>query len=137
MVVDTMVFVYALLGVEPHRDEAVAMLAKARTIVVPDSFRAEFANVLWQWVRHREVNRDLATALLQDTESLVTQVIDSNILWERALDLAVDNNHPVYDTLFVAAAEGLATRVITFDRRLARVFPDHVSTARAFLEPDA
>lgn len=46
MVIDTMIFAYALLGVEAFRQDATAILEQADTISVPDSFRAEMAIVL-------------------------------------------------------------------------------------------
>lgn len=134
MIVDTMVFAYAMLSVEQYRDDALAVLDKAETIAVPDSFRGEFANVLWQWVRHRDVASEFARSLLWDVESLITQVVDGGALWEKALVLAVAENHPVYDTLFVAAAELLETQVVTFDQRLKSHFPQQVFTATEFLE---
>ena len=39
MVVDTMVFAYALLGVEEFRQDATATLEQADTISVPDIFQ--------------------------------------------------------------------------------------------------
>ena len=70
MVIDTMVFVYALLGVEDFRDDAIKILERADTITVPDSVRVEIANVLWQWVSHRNVSIDTAFQVMEDTESL-------------------------------------------------------------------
>jgi predicted nucleic acid-binding protein len=49
-VVDTTVFAYALLGVPEFGDEALAVLEAATEIHVPDSFRVELVNVVWQWV---------------------------------------------------------------------------------------
>jgi predicted nucleic acid-binding protein len=46
VVIDTMVFIYALLGVVPFRDDALTVLEKINTIIVPDSLRFEIANVL-------------------------------------------------------------------------------------------
>jgi predicted nucleic acid-binding protein len=48
MVIDTMVFVYVLLGVEEFRQDAAEILEHAETITVPDCLRVEIANVLWQ-----------------------------------------------------------------------------------------
>lgn len=133
VVVDTMVFAYALLGVEEFRDEAAAVLEQADRIIVPDSFRAEFANVLWQWVRRGGVDPELAGALLWDADSLITHTLDSGALWEQALHLAVTHDHPAYDTLFIAAAELSETQLVTFDKQLKNVFPQRVVTSTEFL----
>lgn len=52
-------------------------------------------------------------------------------LWERALELAVQYNHSAYDTLFISAAELAETRLITFDKRLLRTFPELTVDANA------
>lgn len=46
MVIDTMVFVYALLGVEDFRDDATKILERADTITVPDSSNSHFSPLL-------------------------------------------------------------------------------------------
>ena len=133
MIVDTMVFAYALLGVAEFREPAADVLAKADRIVVPDSFRAELVNVLWQWTRHRDVPVAAARSMIDDTEALIARVIPGDHLWRRALDLAAEAGHPAYDAFFVAAAELEATRVVSFDRRLKQAFPARVLTAEEYL----
>ena len=48
MVIDTMVFAYALLHVQGKYDQAIAALASTDRIVVPDSLFAELGSVVWQ-----------------------------------------------------------------------------------------
>jgi predicted nucleic acid-binding protein len=133
MVVDTMVFAYALLGVEEFRQDAIATLEQAETISVPDSFRVEMANVLWQWIKHRKVSIETALQVMDDTESLISRTLSGDNLWERAVALSVSSNHPAYDTYFIAAAEMENTQVVSFDKKLKTIFPDKVLTAAEFL----
>ncbi len=124
-----MVFVYALLGVSACRETADGVLRTLDAIVVPGSFHAEFANVVWQWARHDHITPDAGREALEDAAALVTRTFPVTDLNAEALALAVEADHPVYDTLFVAAALREGTRVITFDRRLHKAFPDHVVLA--------
>jgi predicted nucleic acid-binding protein len=133
MVVDTMVFAYALLGVEEFRQDATAILEQADTISVPDSFRVEMTNVLWQWIKHRGVSIETALQVMDDTESLIGRTLSGENLWERALVLSVNSNHPAYDTYFIAAAEMENAQVVSFDKKLKAIFPDKVLTAAEFL----
>jgi len=105
MVVDTMIFAYALLGVPRFRDEALSVLTNAGEILVPDFFRAELVNVVWQWTRENAIPLSIGLGVLTDADALITQAISTEQLWERALELSVEANHPAYDTLFVALAE--------------------------------
>ena len=133
MVVDTMVFAYALLGVPDYREIALAALEKSNPIVVPDSCYAELANVVWQWTRTKEISPETGLALLADAEALITRSHPTTRLWSQALRLAIDADHPAYDTLFIAAAQHEGTRVVTFDKRLQDAFPDWALAPEAFL----
>jgi len=133
MVIDTMVFAYALLRVERFHEESLSVFSKASEILVPDSFRSELANVVWQWIKVRGVALNVGINVLRDADSLVTQVISSASLWERALTLSVANNHAAYDTLFIALAERFNTKVVTYDAQLYKIFPENVITPSDFL----
>jgi len=124
MVVDTNVFVYALLREPEFYREAAAILRNVPFIVVPDSFRAELVNAVWQWVRARDLTLDEGVSVLRDSEETVARVIPTTSLWERALALAVDNGHSPYDTLFVALAESEGTKLVTYDAKLRQTFPE-------------
>lgn len=119
-----MVFAYALLGVTDHRQVALDALEQPDTIVVPDSLYAELANVVWQWIRNRDVDRDTGLTVLSDAQALIDRSLPASLLWVEALALAIEADHPVYDTLFVAAARHEDSRVVTFDRRMQAAFPE-------------
>lgn len=120
-----MIFAYALLGVAEYKEPARETLERTDHLVVPDSLRVELANVVWQWVARRGVAQQTGFAVLDDAEALIDEIIPSETIWRRALEISISANHPVYDTLFIAAAEQKESRVVTFDRRLQSRFPDH------------
>lgn len=124
MVVDTMVYAYALLGVTEYREASSAVFEDDSPVIVPDTLWAELANVFWQWVCRRELDPVLASDLMEDAEALTDRVVTSEALWRPALDLAIEHVHPVYDTLFIALARHEGTRVATFDRRMIERFPE-------------
>jgi predicted nucleic acid-binding protein len=133
IVVDTMIFAYALLGVEEFRDETVAVLEAPDAVVVPDSLRAELANVVWQWCARRALSLETGHAVLDDADALISQILPANHLWHRALEISGNVGHPVYDTLFIAAAERRDTRLVTMDRRLLSMFPALAVSPAAYL----
>lgn len=128
IVVDTNVLAYFLLGVRPHCDEVDSAVRQADAILAPDLLRVELANVLWKWSRSCGVAPQDVVALLDDAETLVSQFVGSGELGAEALLLALERNHAVYDTLFVALARSRQTVLVTYDRRLRRVFPEDVLT---------
>ncbi len=122
MVIDTMVFVYALLRVEDQHEQAIAALETAEQIIVPDSLFAELGNVVWQWIQFRQLPIQTGLEVLEDAEALVDKIVPTADVREVALELAVQANHSFYDALFVAAAIREQVQVITFDRKLAAKF---------------
>lgn len=137
MVYDTNVFVYAILSVEPFGLEATRALASSRRVLVPDSFRAELTNALWMATRLGAATLQDGLDAMEDAEGLVDEVVPSKALWRDALSLAVDANHPAYDTLFVALARQRGTRLVTYDRKLRRCFPDDTVSPGELGLPDA
>jgi len=134
MVVDTMVFAYSLLRVADFCDTATQVFEQLPEVWVPDSFHAELANVAWQWIRTKNVSIDVGLQALKDARALTTDSIPTPTIWERALELAVERSHPVYDTLFVALAILRASRVITFDKKLLDKFPEYTISPTDWLQ---
>jgi len=126
MVIDTMVFAYALLHVEGQYEQAIAAIETAEQIIVPDSLFAELGNVVWQWIEFRQLPIETGLEVLEDAEALVDKIVPSAYVRKVALELAVRASHPFYDALFIAAAIREQVQVITFDRKLAAKFPDLV-----------
>ena len=138
MVFDTMVLAYALINVPEFREEAHRALARAREVVVPDLFYAELVNVVWQWIKARRLSLDAGLEVLHRGEALPTRVVSTHTLWEHALALSVARRHPAYDTLFVALAIEIGSKVVSNDRLLLTRFPEHVVSVAQFLaEPGA
>lgn len=130
MIVDTNVIAYAVLGPEEHRERAWQALAAADSVVVPGLFFAEYGNVVWQWARRLSPGVAEFLGALDHGEALVERVLPTEGLWRAAVGLALRHDHAVYDAVFIAAAEQLGTRLLTFDRALLGAFPDRTLDAR-------
>lgn len=133
MVFDTMVLAYALLKVSAFREEAARAIEVAEAIWVPDSFRAELTNVVWQWTSERGTDLDSGLSVLRDAEALISEVFPGNMLWEEALALSIARRHPAYDTLFIALAAIQSSKVVTYDAQLRKKFPEYTISAREFI----
>ncbi|TNE50947.1 MAG: PIN domain-containing protein [Deltaproteobacteria bacterium] len=133
MVVDANVFVFALLGVTEYRDEALSVLQTLEDIVVPDLVRAEILNACSKWVRVKGVPEQSALDTLVYTESLVTQVVPTDYLWEQALMLSFQANHGAMDCLYIALAQNKGMKLITYDDKLRKKFPAETLHPTEFL----
>lgn len=94
MIIDTMVFAYALLHVEEKYEQAIAVIESTDQIVVPDSLFSELGNVVWQWIKFHQLSLQTGLEVMQDAEALVDRTINSSLIRDTALDLAVKENHP-------------------------------------------
>lgn len=133
MVIDTMIFTYALFAAEHEKAESKEVLEKARRIIVPDSFYSEFTNSLWQWVRHKNISEITALESLLIVKAMITKTVETKILSQDALQLALEQNHSVYDSLFIAAAIKYNTKVVSYDKKLLRAFPFYSIHPRVFI----
>jgi len=133
LIFDTMVLAYSLLKAPGFHEGAAAALAKADEVVAPDLLPAELVNVVWQWVRARRLSLERGLQILDEGERLMTRLVPARMVWDRALRLSVSANHPAYDTLFVALAIQTGTRLVTYDRRLQKLFPEYVISVPEYL----
>lgn len=101
---------------EPGSDRAAELIGSL--LGAPDLILAEVANGLWKKARNKEIKPDQARAAMPELRATVRLLVPSSTLVERALQLALDLTHPVYDCFFLALAERMEAPVITADKRL-------------------
>ena len=122
-VIDTMVFAYGLLNETDYASDSLDAIAQTDIIHVPDSLRAELTNVLWQWITQKAIPVQTGLDVLQDANTLFSQVHATPNYWQDALILACEDKHPAYDTLFIALAKGLGIPLVTYDKQLLQKYP--------------
>ena len=90
------------------------------SLIAPGFLLVETANVLYKQSRAGRIDAGRcgeSVAVL--SESMAELVPDTQLL-PRAIDLAIANNHPVYDCLYLALAMERHVQLVTADRQLAR-----------------
>jgi predicted nucleic acid-binding protein len=120
-VVDTSVVMQRLI-VEvntPQVRRLFAQMAQGTTLVVPEFCLLECANVLWKQVRFQGMPQLTAERLLIDLLALPLQVISVGQFMPRTLHIGLTNQLAIYDSLYIALAEGLGCPLITVDQKQA------------------
>ncbi|WP_029012139.1 type II toxin-antitoxin system VapC family toxin [Niveispirillum irakense] len=108
----------ALKWVSPEvGSDRAADLLNGQTLVAPSIWLLECANALWRRVRQGTLLSTEADELLQALRDAPVRPMDSLELTADALSVATAINHPVYDCLYVAAAQRSGGTIITADRR--------------------
>ena len=117
-VVDTSVAIKWLID-EPGSDAADAL--RGHDLVAPALLRIEAANVLRTLTAKGALQADDAGALFDLLQDAPMDMVDPDDgLETRALDLALELGHPVYDCLYLALAERLDRTLITADKRFLK-----------------
>lgn len=90
-------------------------------LMAPVLWLAESANVLWRRARIGNITAEQAIVRLSDLRKAPVASVAMEPHLERALRLATEIDHPVYDCLYLALALHHDTHVVTADRRFASV----------------
>jgi predicted nucleic acid-binding protein len=104
---------------EPESDRALALFETTEALYAPDLILTEVANAMW--ARLRKLDGDHGPAVKAATNALprmLTFLVPVAELLPRAVDLAFDLQHPIYDCIYLALAEREKAALITADRRL-------------------
>ncbi len=118
LVVDASVAVKWLVDETDHLN-ARALLARGEDLLAPDFVLVEVGNVLWKKLRRGEVTEPQAVSGLATLPRLYDRLLPADLLIARALGLATELQHPVYDCLYLACAESAGARLVTADARFA------------------
>jgi predicted nucleic acid-binding protein len=103
---------------EIHATEAARLLEPGHELLAPDLLMPEVGNVLWKKVRRGELLSEEARQVLRGLSAVPLEVHSSSRLLPAALEIAVATGRTVYDSLYLALAEGSRCRLVTADRRL-------------------
>jgi predicted nucleic acid-binding protein len=104
---------------EIHTDAALRLLRDdAPALHVPDLVFPEAGNILWKKVRRGDLAEDQARRIGHLVAVAPLEVHPSAPLLEAALEIALRTERTVYDSLYVALAVQLDSRLVTADEKL-------------------
>lgn len=89
-------------------------------LMAPDLLFVECANVLWKKLHRGELTRDEAEIAARTLEQVDLSIVPAKGYFVRALAIAAELDHPAYDGVYLAVAEGNGLRLVTADDRLIR-----------------
>src|ERR1700681_196043 len=104
---------------EIHSDAARRLLTLAHEYFAPDLLFAETANTIWQKIRRGELTAEHGRQLVEDIGRVAVETVPCRVLAVDAHELANATGRTVYDSLYLALAIRLTTRMLTAVERLA------------------
>lgn len=102
---------------EAGSDAASRLLASEDRLEAPDLLFAEIANAIWKKVLRGQLTRAESQLLVRDIEKIAVNTTPCRALANDAHAVALITSRSVYDSMYVALALRLDTRVITADER--------------------
>jgi predicted nucleic acid-binding protein len=104
---------------EADSDRALALFETTEPLYAPDLVLTEVSNAMW--ARLRKIDGDHGSAVKAAASALprmLTLLVPVVELLPRAIELAFDLQHPIYDCIYLALAEREKAALVTADRRL-------------------
>ena len=117
LVVDASVALKWFLLDEPQASRSLAIAQDDALLIAPDPLTAEVCNGAWRSARLGRLSDaqvdEIATCLPRFFDTLVS----TTVLAPRAVTIAGQLEHPVYDCLYVSLAEAEKAQIVTADMR--------------------
>lgn len=125
IILDASVFIRAVRGNEPALSWVRRAWGREVRLVAPALILAEVANGLLKYVERGEMVPDDAYGAVRDVQML-TKRVALEVLFPRALELALARGLTAYDAAYAHLAEVGQRPLVTADRRLAAAVPGSV-----------
>jgi predicted nucleic acid-binding protein len=105
---------------EEGSDRAQHWISRAE-LLAPTLLHAEVGNAIWKRVQKGEMAAAAADVAEQlEKVASIVRTIDETPTLPRAVELAIELKHPVYDCVYLALAEQMDDELLTADRRFLR-----------------
>ena len=98
----------------------------------PILWRSELRNILALYLRKNILDFETACKIQSQAELLLTGN-EYNINSVQVLTLANSSSCSAYDCEFIALAKTLDTKLVTYDKKLIKAFPDIACTAKKYI----
>ena len=103
---------------EPGANRARGLWEKRAGLVAPDLLVPEVCSALWRKVRLGQAVPDQAAEATRRLRNALIDLRPTAALATRAMALALELDHPVYDCFYLALAEIEQNAMVTADQRL-------------------
>ncbi len=112
--------VAALWVLEQERSAQALAVRNEPPLIAPSLIAAEIGSALWKAVRRGDVTRANALAAIETALLPFDALIPIEELRARALEFAIELDHPIYDCFYLALAERERCALVSADAALLR-----------------
>lgn len=105
----------------PGKEWLTEAVLEAGEILVPDLYLTEATNAAWKFFHIEGASLAQIQQLARRSIDLPDQVVPATDLWQDALVMGHQLDHPVYDCLYLVLAQQSNAYLLTLDKRMARL----------------
>lgn len=104
----------------PELDAARAAALKSEPggLIAPSLIVAEIGSAIWKMARKDELSPEDALRAFRTASGLVTRLVPLEELGQRAIEIAILLDHPIYDCFYLALAERERLPIVSADAKL-------------------
>lgn len=117
--IDVSAAVEVVMG-RPKQKSIINILKKADWIIAPSLFIYEASNVMWKYHSLQNYSLDNIVKKIRYLHEMVDQFIDAKEIYEEAIPLSCNINHPAYDSMYLVTSRRKNATLITLDKRLIK-----------------
>ena len=120
VILDTSAAIDLLLGkgnFETYKNK----IERADTVIAPEIYLSEITNVAWKYNKIADFTHEESFNLAEDGINLIDQFLSVKDLWKESLREAMNNDHPVYDCLYVVCARRNDGILLSKDKKLRKL----------------
>ena len=96
-------------------------LQGATIIIAPDLYISELTNTLWKYHSVKTRTKDECLLYINKGIGLIDTFISAKDIWQEAFSEGINNNHSIYDMLYLVVARRHGGTLITNDSALAAI----------------
>jgi predicted nucleic acid-binding protein len=119
----------AVKWVLEERDSALAEALSSRVMTAPNLLLVECASALLRRARAGDFPTEAVSAKLRALRLAPIHLEAAERYLDRAVEIAIRLQHPIYDCLYLAMALARQAQVVSADRRFASVVRHHAGLA--------
>ena len=120
IILDTSAAIDILLG-KGNFENYQNLIEKADTVIAPEIYISEITNVAWKYNKIADFTHEESLSLAEDGINLIDQFVAVKGLWKESLREAINNDHPVYDCLYVVCARRNDGILLSRDKKLKKI----------------
>lgn len=95
-------------------------LENADWIIAPTLFIYEASNVMWKYNTIKNYPKEKLMKKMRYLLELVDKFVESKDIYEEAISMSFNINHPAYDAMYLVACRRRNAKLLTLDSRLIK-----------------